>query len=502
MTRRNSSALDAQPSAVNMLESLRGLGYSPTTALADILDNSVAAGAAHIELRFVWDDERQAVAILDDGHGMSANELYNAMRIGCVNPWTERAPEDLGRFGLGLKTASLSQCRSLTVASKRQNGTTSSLRWDLDELMADKDSGWFVLKEPGHEAGRFLPMLEKSPHGTLVVWEKLDRIVTPGFSQQDYLDLIDSVEKHLSLTFHRFLQGNAPRLHMTINGRPVKGTDPFLQGHPATWNSPVSKFRTPQGVVTMQGHVLPHKDRLSSREYLETGGPKGWIAHEGFYVYRNERLLVPGSWLNLGSGGHLWRKDDTCCLARIRLDICNTADVEWKLDILKSTAEPPVTIRKRLVQFAEMVRKRAKRAFGYRGAAVRGQTSAGSSEPVWTVENVPGNVRYHISRTHPAVAALLAPGDKNAGMVEAVLSLIETNVPVQRLWMDSSEGNNSPGSNAGSATPSRETGVLLSVVYRQMKLSGIHPADAKRQLKHMDPFDNFPEFVDKLSDSE
>lgn len=129
-----------------MLESLRGVGYTTAAALADIVDNSIAAGARHVDVTFFWAGASSTVAILDDGIGMSDPELELAMRLGARNPGEERSPHDLGRFGLGLKTASLSQCRRLTVAS-RKSGQTSCLRWDLDKLADGNGDGWYLLED-------------------------------------------------------------------------------------------------------------------------------------------------------------------------------------------------------------------------------------------------------------------------------------------------------------------------------------------------------------------
>ena len=180
-----------------MLEALRGLGYSTATALADLIDNSIAARAETVHLQFVWAGPTSAIHILDDGEGMDAGELDRAMRLGERSPLEARAAHDLGRFGLGLKTASLSQCRRLTVAC-RKYAQTCCLRWDLDEIARRLDDGWYLLEDAAEGSAVHLQALEKQPQGTLVLWEVLDRIVTPEFHEQDFLDLIDRVEQHLA----------------------------------------------------------------------------------------------------------------------------------------------------------------------------------------------------------------------------------------------------------------------------------------------------------------
>jgi hypothetical protein len=334
-----------------MIEALRGLGYSTATAIADIIDNSISAAAQRVHINFRWDCERSYVVILDDGTGMDANELDLAMRLGERSPLDKRSADDLGRFGLGLKTASFSQCRRLTVASLK-DGQLNCLRWDLDFLASSTDDGWHLLEGPAAGSQQLLEPLIDAGRGTLVLWERLDRIVTLGFKEQDFLDLLDTVERHLAMVFHRYLEGMKARLRLIMNERPVIPWDPFLINHPATWSSPIVRLRAQSGVVTVQCHVLPHKDSLSPDQFQSAGGPEGWTAQQGFYVYRNERILVAGSWLGLGQG-RSWTKEEAHRLARIRLDIPNSADAEWKIDIRKSTARPPVTLRPALTKLAE-----------------------------------------------------------------------------------------------------------------------------------------------------
>jgi|GEM_PF-929239 len=390
----------APPRASAMIEALRGLGYSTATALADIIDNSVSADARNVALTFGWDGERSNVTLLDDGDGMDAAALDLAMRLGERSPLDKRDAGDLGRFGLGLKTASFSQCRRLTVASTKGD-ELHCLRWDLDVLAASADDGWHLLEGPAEGSERLLSPLADIAKGTLVLWECLDRIVTPGFGEQDFLDLVDTVERHLAMVFHRYLEGSRPRLRLTLNGRPVAPWDPFLSGHPATYSSPVVRLPSAGGDIEVQCHVLPHKDRLGIDEAESAGGPHGWTAQQGFYVYRNERLLVAGSWLGLGQG-RSWTKEEAHRLARIRLDIPNSADAAWKIDIRKSTARPPVGLRAALTRLAEDARSRARKVFAHRGQPIR----VGGAQPVvqaWRAEHFKGGMRYRIDDSHPAV---------------------------------------------------------------------------------------------------
>jgi len=182
---------NAPPKAGAMIEALRGLGYTTAAAIADIIDNSIAAEARNIDLKFFWGENSSFISIQDDGCGMDDVELEQAMRLGEKSPLDYRDSTDLGRFGLGLKTASFSQCRRLTVASKRKAGNTGCLCWDLDILAASTDNEWHLLEGPEETSRELILPLSGAEKGTLVLWEQLDRIVTQSFSEQNFLDLID-----------------------------------------------------------------------------------------------------------------------------------------------------------------------------------------------------------------------------------------------------------------------------------------------------------------------
>lgn len=486
----------APPKAGAMIEALRGLGYNTATALADIIDNSIAALANRVDVQFVWNGPASTISIIDDGEGMNEHGLDLAMRLGEKSPLDHREIHDLGRFGLGLKTASFSQCRRLTVAS-RKCGKTSCLRWDLDVLAASKDDSWHLLEGPAEGSEALLLPLESRDHGTLVLWERLDRIVTLGFGEQDFLDLVDGVERHLAMVFHRFLAEPSPRLRLSINGRPVEPWDPFLSSNAATWTSPLERIRAAGGAVEAQCYVLPHKDRLDPRAHELAGGPNGWTAQQGFYVYRNQRLLLPGSWLGLGRG-RSWTKEEAHRLARIRLDIPNTADADWKLDVRKSTAQPPVSIRDRLTRLAEDTRERARRVFAHRGQPNR----IGGGEPVaqaWRAEHFNGGIRYRIDRDHPAVRAVLDESVSPAPQIDAMLRIIEETIPVQRIWLDTAEARETPRTGFGGDSLG-EVARVLAVLFRNMVLrKGVSPVLARERLLHTEPFNNFPELVAALA---
>jgi len=490
----------APPRAMAMLESLRGLGYSTAAALADIIDNSISAGASEVRIDFQWDGADSRVLVLDDGCGMSDPELEGAMRLGDKNPLAARDAHDLGRFGMGLKTASLSQCRRLTVASVK-GGERSCLRWDLDELAADPQNDWLLFEGPAEGSERHLASLDGKAAGTLVLWEKLDRIVTAGYTMDNFGDLIDLVESHLAMVFHRLLQGPHARIKLLIKNRPIAPWDPFMSGHPAKpWSSPVAQQRTGCGLVLAQCHVLPHRDKLSNEAFEENAGPAGWTAQQGFYVYRNERLLVAGGWLGLGNS-KAWNREEAHRLARIRLDIPNTADADWKIDVRKSTARPPVSLRPWLMALAENTRDRARRVFAFRGSPA----PAVGNQPVeqaWRVDRLKAGIRYRIDDSHPSVAAVLERSGELQPLVKAMLRVIEETVPVQRIWLDTAENKETPRTGFEGEPPAAVVEVATVLFNDLIERKGLSEDEARKSLLKTEPFQKYPALVARLGSNQ
>lgn len=489
---------NAPPHAEAMLESLRGLGYTTSTALADIIDNSISATATEVDIHFEWDGPDSWIWTLDNGIGMDDAELETAMRLGAKDPRTLRAKTDLGRFGMGLKTASFSQARRLTVASCRKDQQLVCLRWDLDRLSEGDGSGWPLFEGPdeGSEA-RLAPMKTVS-QGTLVLWELMDRVVTEGFTAQHMIDLSDQVEAHLAMTFHRLLEDG--EIALRINGKKVVPWDPFLTGHPGKAKE-TPEYRLVGNLdVTVQAHVLPHRDFLKTPEIEAAAGPAGWTSQQGFYIYRNRRLLVAGGWLGLGDRGRAWTRDEAHRLARIRLDIPNSADAYWKINVLKSTASPPVVLRHQLKRIASETRETARTVFAHRGrVATSGSAKVGGMPDLWeSVKNRKGT-SYRISREHDLVASLLERAGPLKADIVAMLRLVEETVPVQRIWLDTAEDRETPSTGFATAAP-EDLRAPLSALFRALvQHSRLTEEEARERLLRTHPFERYPALISELT---
>lgn len=231
------------PSASALIASLRGVGYALETAVADLIDNSIAAGANTVDVQIDWNAGRPTVSILDDGSGMPEGRLVEAMRFGGTGPDATRSATDLGRFGLGLKTASLSQCRQLTVVSKFA-GAIAAFTWDIDRIKKGGDK-WELLEGAEGLKSDVLTRLRGSKSGTLVAWRRMD------FGRKEdmpdhaaFLADIERLDRHVGMVFHRFLDGDARKLRIHVNGHHVAGWDPFLETHDATIRNPEARWRT------------------------------------------------------------------------------------------------------------------------------------------------------------------------------------------------------------------------------------------------------------------
>ena len=422
----SSRRADATPHAASLVEGLRDIGYSLETAMSDIMDNSITAGATHIWIITDACGDDPMIALVDDGKGMTEDELIAAMRPGSRNPRAARDEPDLGRFGLGLKSASFSQCRRLTVVSRKE-GRTSAAVWDLDDVAERND--WAVQLPDDVEN---IPAVQQlGPTGTLVLWQKLDRL-TGGIAHNTARrseiinQRIAETERHLRLVFHRFMQGSGA-LRILLNGRQLQPLDPFARHHRATIVDPEETLPLAGGVVTIQSFTLPHHKQMSTSEWDEIGGPEGHLKSQGFYLYRGRRLIVHGTWFGL------CRQSELTKLSRIRIDIPNCMDADWKIDVKKSSAQLPPVVRDRLRRVIERIQSASKRTYIRRGQKLVDHERL----PMWNRVQADGQIRYRPNIEHPAFSAFAdsLPAELRNGFFNCI-ALVGASLPVEALHAD------------------------------------------------------------------
>ena len=478
------------PRASALAESLRDMGYSLRTALADVIDNSITAGARNIDLFADTDDEIPAIGVLDDGSGMTQYELFEAMRPGSRSPLELRDADDLGRFGLGLKTASFSQCRRLTVLTRRDD-VAACASWDLDTVAARNK--WVVEVADSNSLGGIRWADRLVGDGTLVVWEKLDRLVgtDSGGDRHDLVRQLDEAATHLEFVFHRFLAGQGgKRVSMSLNGRRLNAFDPFHANHPATQHHSEEVIRLDGRTIGIWPVTLPHHDKVSKVEWEKLGGPEGYVSNQGFYLYRNRRLILHGTWFRLA------RQLELTKLARVGIDIPNTLDAEWKIDVRKASAQPPPPVRERLRRIIEKMGVPSRRTYTARGAKL----TEGSRIPVWVRIQDKNRISYEIDREHPLIAAFRgALGADRASELGRILSLVAAALPVEALHVDVSANPDTVRSPV-IATVDLET--IVSSMWDILRVRGLSPSEITNWMHSAEPFrsdwERTSRFIDEL----
>lgn len=340
------------PSARRLVTSLRDLGYSFPQAVSDLVDNSVAADATSIEIDLVFAGPDSWLRIVDNGQGMTQSETTEAMRYGAHQEYED---ESLGKFGLGLKTASLSQCRRLTVVSRRGHGSSrlEARLLDLDHVVA-QDS-WKILAPRARQIDGRLREPLRSGSGTVVLWEKLDRLlgykIQWGRHAERALDaLAEDLREHLGVVFHRFIEGaidDRASVQISVNGEPCLPWDPFALTEPATQVLSAYDFdvQTEEGfgLVRFQPYVLPPRNLFSSEDAFDrAAGPARWNAQQGLYIYRSNRMVQSGGWCRLRV------RDEHLKLARASLDFFPELDAAFEINVAKTRVKLPQSLRPEL----------------------------------------------------------------------------------------------------------------------------------------------------------
>ena len=417
------------PHAKMLLVALRSVGYTNETAIADILDNSISGAATEIELYFDWDNRR--IIIADNGFGMDYQELMDAMEIGSADPNEMRPSEDLGRFGLGMKTASFSMAKKLLVISKK-NSTISNAEWNLNTV-ASEDK-WEISEYDESEILMILESIDTYTQynnwkqGTLIIISELDRLIDETNiekSKKNFYKMIRNIKSHIAITFHRFMEEDA--LKISVNGNKLEAWNPFWIKSPATMELAREELFDGKNEVVVEPYILPHKSKYNSEEeFKEAAGVKDWRGHQGFYVYRNRRLLVYGTWFGK------FKKEPAYNLARIKLDMSADSDFEWDIDIKKSKATLPVAIEEQITQIAYLAIEKSVAVYNSRGVYNRKNTSNNTSlKYVWEQrKNISGNYMFYLDKKHPMLLKILSGMDENAQKeLKTYLSLVESYSP-------------------------------------------------------------------------
>lgn len=415
------------PPAKSLIFGLRCIGYNFSTALADIIDNSISAEAKNIKVFSNPCAKEPYVVIFDDGCGMGRKALENAMTLGSDRETKEDCELELGRFGLGLKSASFSQCLKLTVASKDCN-RINAMRYDLKKIETTNEWKLELLDD---DEIKFLPEIEKLvkvKSGTIVIWERFDKIEESSKSFEDsFIATIGLAKQHIEFVFHRFYD----KINFEFNGHRIEKRDPFLSGYTNSQEGRTQEISIDGSKIIVTPFVLPYANSLNEEQKKMLGNPKSIYDDQGFYIYRNKRLIIWGSWL------HMNIRSEFNKLARVRVDIPSELDSMWMLDVKKSSAKIPDRIKEQLRISVKDSIIRSKREIKYPG-----KKEAEAEMPLWRrVEFHGGVVKYEINKEdNPIYTQLISILDEDQRkLLNAYLDKVEEFIPKGLIVSDNAD---------------------------------------------------------------
>lgn len=474
------------PHADFLMGSMRSLGYTFESAIADVIDNSISAYATQIQLRFPVEPSAPCfVSILDNGNGLNKESLLEAMRYGNHSSEAVRDKHDLGRFGLGLKAASLSQCKILTVASKDKN-SVSAYRWDYDFVLKKKD--WLVLELNDEEICQLpgIEELKKLKSGTLVIWQEFDILQkSHGNVYSTLKKYKENLVSYLSLIFHRFLNGDAHiKIDIAINNHQITGADPFLEKHKKTnirqsFELAVKDSGDNEQYIEVTPFILPFQKDLSRDDIQMIGGIENLKTKQGFYIYRNYRLIIWGTWFGL-------RRHELTKNARIRVDIPNSLDDIWNIDIKKQNASIPGQIKNQLERSVKEVLELATNQQTHRGRVNRVNDKI---DYIWNRVQGRNNTYYYTINRESRIFSLLKqdiPDDMMARF-DMVLDEIERNIPYQQIYIDISKDTIDPTEDAERLKDIENKGILWANNMLELN-NALSPREVIEDLFHSEPF--------------
>lgn len=364
---------EANPNPEYLIKSIAEQGYSLETSLADLMDNSISANADKIEVLIDTETEPFKLFLADNGSGMNGEELSKNMQFPSSSPDSVRAVEDLGRFGLGLKTASFSQTRCFTVISRKNGEENYQARtWDVDFL---KTNGWKIIVNSEDEIDQLIQQYRKLSKdclnefddfipNTIVVWKGL-------YKFENYLkienrksalqkELNEITVDYLSLVFHRFMERKASPLEIRVNNQLISPFNPF----PVSKEKDLRQMEPMQSlfrsdVIKIEGFVLPSRAIRESQKGLSewTTRFKGLMEMEGLYIYRADRIILFGGW------NGLIKKAPRLQLARLRVEVGNGVDHLLHLNVAKSQIVVPYELRSAFENYIEDLKIQAEREY-------------------------------------------------------------------------------------------------------------------------------------------
>lgn len=416
---------DMSPEPKSHIKTLMRIGYDFNSAIADIIDNSITAKAKKIYINCPPEADNPFLSIVDNGIGMGPEELIQNMRIGCKDPNQKREAGDLGRFGSGMKTASFSHARRLTVISRKKGKKIAAACWDIDEI---EDKNAWCLRELNEKDIQDLDHIDKElikGVGTQLIWEKIKK-----FEETDHNNSKNAIEtsmvdlnKYLALHFHKFLQGSN-KINIYVQKLKVEPVDPFLTTKKGYSEGPTDETFVKGGKLQITSHTLPHHSNLTQSEIDNIGGMEEIYKGQGLYIYRENRLMIAGGWMGLSRTYQLGK------LARIEINIPSGLDDEWSTDVKKSSLQLPQKIKNRLKNLIQQPIQKSKRTYNFRGQKEE------ANEYWKIIETRDKNIIYQIDTgNNELIKIAKETPKKNTSNLKKYLKNLAKSLPINHIHM-------------------------------------------------------------------
>lgn len=464
----NVYAEDITPDPISLLESNRNLGYSIEEAVADLVDNSISAKAKLISFELHWNEGSPYFILKDNGKGMSNkdNELINSFKLGSKNPLSERDPKDLGRFGFGMKTASLSQARSLTVISKKEKFSIIARSLDLD-FIANSNLGW-KLKYPDDQllADQY-KFLNSVKCGTIIRWDNWDRAPK---AKSDFDDLNLIITNYLSVCFHRFIEKG---IKIYCNDILVKPCSPIPSGEGSLCFSTVPLTNNSEAIQS--SYILQHpkfwKENYDNSLTINSFKLfEGFERQQGLYIYRCDRLLTPkGGWMGLINKGNASK------LARVVIDYPNNADHLWSLDITKTNATIPYEFKRSIKELIDASKSESSLKINRGVKQITNSLRNRTNSLLW-VEHFDHDVnalKYNLDINHPLFRFYISESKISEKDLKSLLLTIAENLPVSKIIQNNDDDpfKHDRGSRNDTLTKSEIEIVLKMFEYKSREMT-------------------------------
>jgi hypothetical protein len=429
---------DAFPNPEFLIKSIAEQGYSLETSLADLMDNSISANADKIEILIDTDSEPFRLFLADNGNGMSEEELKRNMQFPSNSPESSRKEEDLGRFGLGMKTASFSQTRKFTVLSRLKGESKYCGRtWDVNFL---KNNGWKIIINSEEEIEEIVSQYQKLSSdylngfdnysaNTIVVWYGL-------YKFENYLkeenrrgalkkEINEVTSDYLSLVFHRFMEKGSSPLQIRINNIKVEPFNPFPEEERDFRQIEPKQSQFRSDVIKIEGFVLPARTIGESRKGLSkwTTKYRGLMDMEGLYIYRANRIILFGGW------NGIVKKAPRLQLARLRVEVGNKVDHLLHLNVAKSQISVPLELKTAFENYIEELKIEAEREYYNRG--IRKFSGRKSQNNVQLFERISSNkgAILEVNKNFPLIENLQNTLDKEQNSkLNLIFRMINTRV--------------------------------------------------------------------------